>query len=188
MFEIHATVESSDVEIFKSDCHEIGCKPLLIELENKHSRYEQLMTSQSFRHSDWDSELDKIKSALIIKGYKIQRLKVEINPYAYSNIPIKYFETHFRIKTNKSQEENLEKLTSSLGFHKSKNIFKKIDEHFYYQMATYRTFDLDISNFEDVISNFKSNLTKNNFSFDKVEVEACIIDTNDTIDALWLKN
>ena len=31
-------------------------------------------------------------------------------------------------------------------------------------------------------------LTENDFIFDKVEIEACIIDTNDKLDNQWLKN
>lgn len=188
MFEIHATVIKDNVDKFKRDCSDLGCKPLLIELQNKKDSYQQLMTSQSFKHSNWDEELKIIKDKLEDKGYSIIRLKVEINPYAYSNVPIKYYETHFRIKVSNNTETLLEKISEKMKFHKSKNVFKKIDNDFYYQMATYRTYDLNIKKFENIISSFKNELINNNFEFDKVEVEACIIDTNDTIDKKWLEN
>ena len=147
MFEIHATVLSDDVEQFKKDCVELGCKSLLIELQNQSgSTSQQLMTSQSFRHSNWDLELNKIKDKLQNKKYELRRLKVEINPYAYTDVPVKYYETHLRIKTSKSQEDKLVEIIKEFNFHKSKNIFKKIDDVFFYQMATYRTYDLDINN------------------------------------------
>ena len=187
MFEIHVTVLSNDVEGFKNDCAIFGCKPLLIELQHDTGSYQQLMTSQSFRHSDWNLEIEKIKNKIESK-YEIKRIKVEINPYAYNDVPIKYYETHLRIKTNVSEETLLKELTTRFGFHKSKNVFKKIDDNFYYQMATFRTYNLNIGLFENTISNFKEELIKNNFSFDKVEVEACIIDTNDSLDSKWLEN
>lgn len=60
-FEIHATVENSNVEKFKADCVKIGCKPLLIELQNKDYVGNQLMTSQKFKFGNWEEELKKHK-------------------------------------------------------------------------------------------------------------------------------
>jgi hypothetical protein len=187
MFEIHATVLSDNIEQFKNDCKEFGCKSLLIELQGKSNSYQQLMTSQSFRHKNWNLELKSIKDRLENKKYKIDRLKVEINPYAHFNDDIKYYETHFRIKTNDAKSGLLEKISHDNNFHMSRNVFKNIDKNFYYRMATYRTYDLDLNKFENTILNFKNKLSDNNFEFDKVEVEACIFDTNDSIDQEWLK-
>ena len=188
MFEIHVTVLSNEVEQFKKDCAEFGCKPLLIELQHNSGSYQQLMTSQNFKHKEWDIEIQNIKEKLETKKYLIKRIKVEINPYAYNNVPIKYYETHFRIKSNNQNESLLDDITRNFGFHKSKNVFKNIDNIFYYQMATYRTYDLDIKKFENIIETFKEKLKENSLVFDKVEVESCIIDTNDSLDKKWLEN
>lgn len=186
MFEIHVTVNSGDVDGFVVDCQEYGCKPLFIELKNDESSYEQLMTSQKFGHKDWDTEINKIRKFLSEK-YEIQRIKVEVNPYAYQDIDIKYYESHFRLLANESNKDLIDTFTKKHKFHKSKNIFKRISDTEYYQMATYRTYDKDITKFEDILALFKDDLTTNNITFDKVEVEACVIDTNDELDKQWLK-
>jgi len=185
MFEIHVTVRSNDVNQFRLHCAEFGCKPLLIELQNGADTYQQLMTTQKFSHSDWVGEIDRVKTYMSDK-YHIERIKVEINPYAHQGIPIKYFETHYRIKANPSNIDILTRIISDAGFHKSKNIFKRINDVDFYQMATYRTYDIDITKFEMVILDFRDTLTTNGFEHDKVEVEACIIDTNDSLDYKWL--
>ena len=53
-------------------------------------------------------------------------------------------------------------------------------------MATYRTYDINLQNFEQIINDFKYELTMSSIVFDKVEVEACVIDTNDGLDNKWL--
>ncbi len=78
------------------------------------------------------------------------------------------------------------KLCIENNFHKSKNVFKKIDNDTFYLMATYRTNVIDLIRFDKIISNFKNVLNNNSFEFDKVEVEACIIDTNESLDYKWL--
>lgn len=185
MFKLHVTVSSDNVEQFKIDCMEFGCKPLLIELQKDSTSYQQLMTSQKFNHKHWEFEIMKAKEFIGSK-YPIQRIKVEINPYEYGSVGIKYYETHFRIKALSSTIDKLSELVKTNEFHKSKNIFKRISDDEFYQMATYRTYDLSLSKFELVISNFKQTLIDNGFEFDKVEVKACVIDTNDSLDINWL--
>ena len=187
MFEIHVTVESNNVDNFIADCKEFGCKPILIELEsyNKFS-YNQLMTSQSFKRKNYFNEIDRIKKFLVNKGYSISRIKVEVHPNFYNQDIFKYLETHFRVKLNIKNVEQFGKLCIENNFHKSKNVFKKIDNDTFYLMATYRTNVIDLIRFDKIISNFKNVLNNNSFEFDKVEVEACIIDTNESLDYKWL--
>lgn len=186
MFEIHMTVRSNNIDQFKKDCIGFGCKPLLIELQNDKTTYQQVMTSQKFKHDDWDIEINKTKEYFSEK-YPIERIKVEINPYSSKEVQVKYLETHFRIIANDNTALVLKTIIENNSFHQSKNIFKKLNETEFYQMATYRTYDLDITRFECVVESFKEVLRENNFEYDRVEVEACIIDTNDALDDKWLK-
>ena len=186
MFEIHMTVSSKDVELFKKACSEFGCKTVLIELQNTSSSYQQLMTSQKFAHKDWDTEIQRTKEFFADK-FPIERIKVEINPYAYTDASIKYYETHFRIISDSIKAPKLDSLIKAFGFHRSKNVLKTLNDTEYFQMATYRTYDLCLTNFEEVIQKFKDALTNANLVYDKVEVEACVIDTNDGLDSKWLK-
>ena len=185
MFEIHVTIKSNEIEQFKTDCIKYGCKPLLIELQTNSLNYQQLMTSQKFNHKNWDVEIENTKNFFSTK-YPIQRIKVEVNPYAYQNIAIKYYETHFRLLVNTTNKYKVDMLIQQHKFHKSKNIFKQLNNTEAYQMATYRTYDINLQNFEQIINDFKYELTMSSIVFDKVEVEACVIDTNDGLDNKWL--
>lgn len=186
MFEIHVTVDSSNIESFKKDCNEIGCKPVLIELDCKEQKLEQLMTSQKFRGRNWKNEVNNIRNKLINKKYNISRIKVEINPQILFEESIKYLESHIRVKINNNQEEILSLLCSKLNFHKSKNKFKKIDKDNYYLMCTYRTYDLNLEKFNFIVNEFKQNLDKFYIKYDKIEIEGCILDTNETLDKNWI--
>ena len=180
------TVISDDIDEFKKDCIEYGCKPLLIELQNDTSSYQQLMTSQKFTHKNWNLETNRATD-FFSKKYKIQRVKIEVNPYAYNDLESKYYETHFRLVVNSDNKDKIDDIITRHKFHKSKNIFKKINESDVYQMATYREHGISLQKFESIVSNFRKDLENENISFDKIEIESCIVDTNDDLDKKWLR-
>jgi hypothetical protein len=184
MFEIHATVETDDVEKFKNDCCEFGCKPILIELISEDYVCNQLMTSQKFLHDDWEKEVLLIKEKLISKKYNILRIKVEEFPVPGNEY--KYLETHVRIKTNKEKEIFLDSISNKYNFHKSRNIFKKINESEFYMMCTYRVKESNLSAFKNKISDFTNALSNLGFYYDKLELEGCLMDTNENLDNKWL--
>jgi len=184
MFEIHATVETNEVEKFKEDCSEFGCKPILIELINKVYVENQLMTSQKFSHFDWEKEVLLIKEKLLSKNYKILRIKVEEFPVPGNEY--KYLETHIRIKTNKEKETLLDSISKKYNFHKSRNVFKKINESEFYMMCTYRVKDSNLSAFKNKISDFTTAVSNLGFEYDKLELEGCVMDTNENLENKWL--
>jgi hypothetical protein len=53
-------------------------------------------------------------------------------------------------------------------------------------MATLRDYQIDLDTFNSKIDKFKKILTENNLSFDKVEIEGCVIDSNVDLDNKWL--
>jgi len=187
MFEIHLTTNTDNIDKFKEDCRQIGLKPLLIELYGKYDTYQQVMTSSSYRHSKIDEELTQTISNLSGFGYKINRVKVEVNPNNYEgDRKITYLESHLRVKVNKTTEGLLNTICSENDFHKSNNAFKVIDGENYYMMATLRDYQIDLDTFNSKIDKFKKILTENNLSFDKIEIEGCVIDTNVDLDSKWL--
>ena len=184
MFEIHATVESNELESFKKDCVEFGCKPILIELVNQDYKDNQLMTSQKFSHNNWELEVDNIKEKLISKNYNILRIKVEELPVPGNDY--KYLETHVRVKANEASEFYLDNIAKKHHFHKSRNVFKKIDDNNFYIMCTYRTKNSCLQKFKHAISLFTKEISDNGFEYDKLEIEGCVMDTNEILDKSWL--
>ena len=179
MFEIHLTTNTDSIIKFKEDCKQIGLKPLLIELYGKNDTYQQVMTSSSYKHLKVDEELTKSISNLTKLGYTICRVKVEVNPNNYSgDKSIIYLESHIRVIVNKETEKTLDILCKENDFHKSKNAFKIIDGETYYMMATIRDYKIDITQFNLRVDKFKNILIDNNLSYDKIEIEGCIIDSN----------
>ena len=188
MFEIHLTSSTDNIAQFKEHCNQIGLKPLLIELYGKYDTYQQVMTSSSYKHSKIDDELAEAISKLTNLGYKISRVKVEVNPNGYTGEKkIIYLESHLRVIVNKTNESLLDRICKENDFHKSKNAFKTIDNENYYMMAKLRDYQIDLDNFNSKINKFKAILTENNLIFDKIEIEGCVIDSNTDLDNKWLK-
>lgn len=185
MFEIHATVSTDNVQKFKDDCKELGLKSLVIELQSNNGNYQQVMTSDKFNGTDHSTELDKIVKKLTTKGYEIERLKVEYHISYCSLIPL-YYECHIRLIVNKDDLEILKEFTIENNWHLSKNPFKELGDGREYRIITYRTKDRVL----DFRIKVASALHKLDYvfqiPFDKVEAEACILDTNEELDAKWL--
>lgn len=185
-YEIHITLEASNIDEFKKDCLEIGVKPIIIETQNANNKIGiQVMTSSKHSGYHYLFTLNELCGKLLEKNYNILRKKVEIQPEEEKHVEHIYYESHLRLKLPKDFEYNiLYELCEEHNFHLSKNLFKK-DENFIWQMITYRskdTFDWFIW----CIEIMKSNLKMAKIIFDKIEIEECIFDTNEGIDKSWL--
>jgi hypothetical protein len=191
-YEIHITVNTNDVEKFKSDCYSIGVKPIVIETQNKNDFGYQVMTSSTHHSENYTSNLDRVVGELQFMGYDVIRQKVEREPERDSfgigikHNPSLYYESHLRLKLPIGYDLNpfKEKITNK-QWHFSKNLFKQ-DETYYYQMLTYRESKLDLEPFEHNISLMKLILDLEGIVYDKIEIEECIYDTNINIDHSWL--
>jgi hypothetical protein len=75
--------------------------------------------------------------------------------------------------------------TTLLGFHNSKNRYKKLNENEFYQLTTYRCKD-SYENFKNDLDQFLAHFESMGFIPDKVESEACIVDTNEDLDRKWI--
>jgi len=191
-YEIHITVNTTDIEKFKSDCNFIGLKPIVIETQNKKCFDQQVMTSSKHHSEDYNQDLNRIVNDLCHMGYEIIRKKVEIEPERNGfGVGVKhetylYYESHLRLRLPIGYDLTTfkEKITNK-QWHFSKNLFKK-DETYYYQMLTYRESKLDLIPFEHNISIMKLILDLEGICYDKIEIEECIYDTNINLDDSWL--
>lgn len=191
-YEIHITVNTNDVEKFKSDCYSIGVKPIVIETQNKNDFGHQVMTSSTHHSENYTSNLDRVVSELQFMGYEVVRQKVEIEPERDKfGVGVKhetslYYESHLRLKIPQGYDLNpfREKIKND-KWHFSKNLFKQ-DDDYYYQMLTYRDNRVDLGPFEHNVSLMKLILDLDGIVYDKIEIEECIYDSNINIDHSWL--
>ena len=56
----------------------------------------------------------------------------------------------------------------------------------YYMMATLRDKENSLAEFNSKIEKFKTVLFNNTLTFDKIEIEGCVLDTNEDLDTNWL--
>ncbi len=186
IFEIHITIECESIDKFILDCEELKVKPIIIDTLNINNNI-QVMTSSVYKSEDYLNILYSLKNELINKGYKIIREKVEKKPSNICDDKFIYYETHFRLKLLKNTSyENLFTIIKNENFHVSRNLFKS-DNNYDYRMITYRTKNKDISEFNMIVINMEKILNKLNILYDKVELEECILDTNEVHDNNWLR-
>lgn len=100
-YEIHVTVNTDDVATFKTDCQEIGVKPILIETEKAGCYNKQVMTSSKHSGENCLETLSNITSLLYDKGYNVLREKVEIYPDEIKHPNFLYYESHLRLRLPK---------------------------------------------------------------------------------------
>ncbi len=187
MFEIHVTVKTNNIPQFKADCETLGVKAIVIEVQNDVHSSQQVMTSSKYNHMNFHQQLIELSEGLKVFGYVIERLKVEVHPDHLLGYPdVKYFESHIRVKCNSTQLNLLKSFASENEWYTSKNIFKRIDDHSFYMMLTYRTSTLNSDQFKTCISEFYTSLELAGFELDKLEIEACVLDTNEELDKQWL--
>lgn len=186
-FEVHLTVNTTDVEKFIEDCKVIGVKPIVIEVENKELIERQVMTSSKHIAPSFEDTLLKLSEELTDLNYTIIRQKVEIQPeFQNKHRDFVYYETHFRLKLPKEFNRTvLIELCRLHKFHLSKNLFKKSDT-FDYQMITFRDNSINYAGFISGIEKMKTDLNSLNIEYDKVEIEECIFDTADSLDKNWV--
>lgn len=191
-FEIHLTVETNDIEKFKSDCEKFGCKPIVIETQRNLEFGTQVMTSDKYAGFDsYEEKLYETVSKFQIAGYKILRRKIEIFPQEQKHVDHLYYESHIRLNLPKDlpahKLRQLKNHCISDKWHYSKNLFKSSPE-VNYQMITLRMYNTTLEVFKSAIERmeFILNIVLQ-LSFDKVEIEECIYDTDPTVDKSWLR-
>lgn len=187
-FEVHVTVKSKNIEQFKEDCSSINVKPIVINMENVNEQ--QVMTSSKHRSDNYIVICDSIKNQLISKGYNIERIKVEKNPSEVKDNEHIYFESHLRVSFDDKEQNKilLSQILKKHNVHLSRNMFKKHKDKCFY-MCTLRNKNTNITSFRNQIEKVKNEISLNKlFEIDKIEVEECIFDSNESLDNNWLNN
>lgn len=214
-FEIHITVDSESYSIvnfgledFKSDCIEIGVKPIVLDLELKEGTLKDVMTSSKHFGDNRSAyeEANRIADKLTSLGYKVVRKKIETVPWhpaapvlSKGEIPNGcYFESHIGVTITPDEKQRLSDLVNNTlcnfdevelsGTCKlSQNFFKKSkDGSKYVNMLTYRSNKCGSPTFKLEVETIKEILISNGFEFEKVEVEYALYDTNVNHDAKWI--
>lgn len=205
-YEIHVTVniEGRNVNDFQLICNTIGVKPIILDLEiNDMTTLRDVMTSSKYTGliSGVYNECERICDLLKESDFEVLRKKIETfpqHPMSPNNnngdIIDMYFETHIGTIIFPHQKSFLNEVVDQLnkttlnGVCKlSQNFFKKSkDGERYVNMLIYRS-NIDGSDtFIKEVKTIKDFLIKSNISFEKVEVEYCIYDSNKKHDYKWI--
>lgn len=212
-FEIHITIQVSDyssegfdINKFRNLCEENGIKPIILDLElNDRSTLKDVMTSSKyFGDNRGAHEACEIISDLLgMSGYRVVRKKIETVPWHPASPPDDpvdilpngcYFESHIGVSVDKEDKEKLDKLVDHMNnsgrykgtLRSSRNFFKKSSNGRYINMLTYRNNLVGSVNFESDVKAICESLDTNHLSYEKVEVEYAIYDSNKGHDSKWL--
>lgn len=218
-YEIHVTIDTKSYSIknfgleeFKSDCVDIGVKPIVLDLEMKEGTLKDVMTSSKHfgdNRSAYD-EANRIATKLTSFGYKVVRNKIETVPWhpaaptLTTGEPIPngcYFESHIGVTISPDEKESLQEFVKGLnngcteagviplgGSSKlSQNFFKKSkDGSKFVNMLTYRDNMTCKEDFLRDVDAIKWSLDECGFEFEKVEIEYALYDTNVNHDSKWI--
>lgn len=207
-FEIHITVSDKEmkckideefIQYFMKSCAEIGVKPIVLNLENSEgNQIKDVMTSSKFYGDNRTAyeEVGRIENALMYRGFKVVRKKIESAPW-HPGAPKKetdktpdgcYFESHLAIEIDDSKEtkDKLITMVQIIDAHLSKNMFKKVSDGKYIIMLTIRDYKTYRKKFENRIQEAIDLLKSDGWIIPKKEIEFCIYDTKISHDYLWL--
>ena len=212
-YEIHITVKVDENDEnfnqnFKKNCDSIGVKPIVIEFESKGITNKDVMTSS--KHFGNDESVYIFSRDIILSlremGYNVIREKIETIPW-HPDAPFeskgllpngRYFESHIGVSITPNMKSELNSFVNHLNLGKfkkfggisklSQNFFKKVKNGEYINMLTYRNYSCGYSEFKKDVDMIKFLLESNGFSFEKVEVEYALYDSNIEHDNNWLLN
>jgi NTP pyrophosphatase (non-canonical NTP hydrolase) len=201
-FEIHVTVEQAvSPEKFREDCHTIGVKPVMLDLQTKAGGViKDVMTSSVVIGSTSTAfnEMYGIETRLSDMGYKVVRGKIETSPRhpsvptdanKFQHAPGRYFESHIEIlvKDQAHYEVLRSNLRDSLPWvHLSRNAFKRKDSGAFTVMATVRKYDQTLEHFKGVVAITRGFLEEWRFELPSKDIiEYSIYDSKVHHDAEW---
>jgi len=189
-YEIHVTVEMSDVEKFKSLCAEIDSKAIIIAFD-KDTIPSQFMTSDNIPDDllKTYARMSEVVNFFKSKGINVLRKKIETVPWHPDAKKKKlskkqYFETHFGIELASQAEKEL--LKKEIPIHWSRNAFKKLEDGKFIQMGTLRLAECGATYFP-LKAHYKRLITELGFCIKKEITEFCLYDSNLDLDKEWMK-
>ena len=203
-YEIHVTVRTSEVERFQDVCKEIGVKSIILDLQKKSGDVlSEVMTSSTITTHDKTvieakAEMDGICALLTKKGFEVVRSKIETVPWhprapsehnGQTHFDGSHFETHFGVVINTHIDlQNLKKIAKKFNLHLSKNVFKRLPNGSYVQMATYRCYEKVSEDFSLLADMIMKTMYSNGLILEKLpKIEFAIYDTNHKHDFNWIE-
>jgi len=200
-YEIHISVQTTDIADFKIFCEAINVKPIVIDLQNTAGQdvMREVMTSSKHFGDNTSvmKEVDRIRDALTIHGFKVVREKVETVPWhpaaprRSNHAPMPkdcYFECHFAVIVDpNSNQDDLTCVARSNRLHKSTNVFKKKTDGSCIVMFTLRHYTGTYEDFLNKVEQAKSDFLSKNFIVEKVITEFSIYDTKVSHDQKWFE-
>lgn len=208
-FEIHITIDSANIEDFKSDCKECGVKPILLDLYNSKTVINDIMTSSKFSGDNRSvlEEVKRIEDFFNDKKYSIKRSKIETVPWHPASPKTEndampkncYFESHIPIIVNTEYvgwhgiiSDLINKFTESYKQYSvriSRNALKKYDKTSSLFMLTIRSAETYYDHFSNAVTDLKSKFEEYlpRDVANKNEIEFSIYDTNIAHDNKWMR-
>lgn len=190
-YEIHLNVDTELPIDFVNICNMNGIKCVLIALQvdNIESDY-HLMTSQRVvgTWNDMVAELDRINAIFDEYDFKVIRTKVETSPHCIGHEPL-YFEGHFAVKVLKDDIPKLRDFAVGKDVHVSTNAFK-VEQGLNTIMLTKRLYHDNTALFLSTLKMLRQRILELDFIDEapRVIAEACIIDSNISLDDRWITN
>lgn len=196
-YEAHITVAQGDVEAFSADVRSLDMKPIVLDLHLRRGGVmKDMMTSSTVfcAFEEALSYLDAKAAALGALGYAVVRKKLETTPWnartpsARNGIaavpPGGYFESHVPVTIAAGDRARLADLAGRLGFHLSRNTFKRTGDR-EVVMMTARSTSMLYEEFQMHVAQAQGALAAERFETGRVIVEYAIHDTKAAHDAAW---
>lgn len=199
-FEIHVTVKTDDISLFRDSCLIAGVKPIVLDLQDRQggSILMDVMTSSVHMGNNGSSykEMQRISKCMEDSGMPVVRKKIETVPWHpaapstdHSNPqmpPNCYFESHFNVTCDEQRLPSLRLVAEQCKCHISKSIFKRVSETEFKIMLTYREYAGVYEYFKLHVDDIAGMIQFNGFQVDKPIVEFSIFDTKVSHDASWI--
>lgn len=197
LYEIHITVINVTPAEFKQACHELGIKPIVLQLQSKSAGLiPDAMTSSKYSGSFVGAQAQSVEiaQALNDRGIETIRTKIETvpwNPLVLRSVgkPGTYFESHLALKINRDVLSEklsiLKELCADFDLHLSRNVFKEFDDHII-QMATLREAVTTHEAFATRAKGIVDKINSVGIEVGKLELEFALLDTNEAHDGKWI--
>ena len=201
-YEIHVTVEASDIERFKEVCTELNVKAIVVSLSQT-EEYSHVMTSSVFiGPADLTPallEAANITNSLEAHGFTTVRTKIETVPW-HPDAPTitnkrtfkndQHFECHISFVVRSEEEAAMLAIfAKNRNMHMSRNPFKLNEDGSYIQMVTSRAYMSKYEIFKESVDYIIEQSKRYNFLVYKIpRIEFAIFDTNIQLDDAWVNS
>jgi hypothetical protein len=210
-YEIHITVKEAQIKHFQQVCHNLGVKPIMLDLQQPgsdnvpHQVIKDVMTSSTLMGNNTQAwaEMERIAKGLECENLSVVRKKIETVPWhpaapsdqdALPEMPKDcYFESHIAvIVDDPATRSKIDLYCLENNLHASRNAFKHYGDGSYKLMLTHRAYEGTQEQFKAVLAGYVRHLLciKNShgelLTIDKVITEFSLFDSKISHDQAWL--